>query len=171
MLRTIPMHANPQIVKAADEVMILLKDYGYTPHARDAVWKHIVATGTLEGSAIEREDMVDAENVFLESLPAVSLDSEAWDRDTAVTFDSELLWRNEHPWPIPAVSDDDRSFDAAMAAMEDLPAPIAGGAPRFEPTAEDLDWYRAQEEAKEAKESRWAEWCKRIEQFNEDRAD
>jgi hypothetical protein len=119
----------------------LLQDYDYCPAARDAVWRHIVANGTLEGSAIDREDMGDAEMVYIESLAPVPLDSDAWDRDAGVLFDVAMLAEGNHPWPIPTTGDDDReAFDRAMDALEDFPAPVAGGAP-FEPSPADLEDY------------------------------
>jgi hypothetical protein len=135
---TIAMDVNPQIRAAALQVGILLDDYHYSPHARDAIVRHITATGCVtDAPGLDREDQADAEAVFVAELEPVPLSSDAWDRDTGVLFDAELLVTG-HPWPYgPQVGDDDRDFDAAMAALEDLPTangwtplpPISGGAP------------------------------------------
>src|SRR5262249_46021853 len=86
-----------------------LCDRSYSSHAIGRIFDFVACNGTLEGSMVEDDDMADAEAVFVDNLPPVAWDSEAWDRDTSVIFDTELLSRDVHPWPIPTVGDDARA--------------------------------------------------------------
>jgi hypothetical protein len=116
----VPLYASPSVRHAADAVAVLLRDYDYTPHARDRVVLWIRAHGTPTGCPeLDREDEADAEMVFVAELEEVPFDSEAWDRDTGVLFDAAMLADGTHPWPIPAVGHDDReAFAEAMDAYD-----------------------------------------------------
>jgi hypothetical protein len=139
------VYTNPLTVAAALEMGLVLEDLGYSLHARDLAIRHAAATGCLVGSAIDPEDEGAATEAFIDALPEVPLDSPLWD-DPGVLLDAEMLASGSHPFPILAEGDDDRTapddFDHAMAALEDLPLPIAGGAPEpYQPTEEDLQDY------------------------------
>jgi hypothetical protein len=143
----VPYYRNPQYRPGLAALVEFLMRHDYITLDRWRIYDHVAVHGTLEGSAIEPSDMAQAEAVFVHALPAVEPDSEAWDRDTSLIMDVELLLRGEHPFPIPTVGDDDRAgpddFDRATDALADLPLllPISGGAP-FEPGAADWDDYR-----------------------------
>jgi hypothetical protein len=125
--RTIRMHVNPHIARAAEAVTALLLELGYHPNARAEVWRYITRTGMIaDAPGLEAGDEAAAEEAFIGALPEVSLDSETWDRDQAVTLDSELLWKGSHPFP----------FDCE-SGCELLSEPE----PPYDPTAEDLDAY------------------------------
>jgi hypothetical protein len=145
--RSIPMYRNPALHPGLAALVAWLLEQRYSSHAIGRIESFVAVHGTLAGSMIEPEDEAEAEAVFVDALPAVPLDSDAWDRDQAVTFDAVMLAAGNHPWPTPAVGDDDRAapsdFDAAMDSLEDLPAPVCGGAPRYEPTPEDWASLRA----------------------------
>jgi hypothetical protein len=158
---TIPISVNPQLAAAALELGLTLEDLGYSRRYIDLIIRHAAAAGTLVGSPVDPEDEAVAEAAFCEALDAmgpVPYDSECWDRDQAMTFDARMLADGVHPWPIPVDSDDDRAgpddFDRAMAALEDLPLPISGGAPSPEDLAdyhawsEDLDRRRDEKPAR-----------------------
>jgi hypothetical protein len=134
---SIPCYRNPAYRPGLAALVGWLLDHSYSSHAIGRIEAHVATTGTLAGSMIEPEDEAGAEEAFTAALPAVDLDSDAWDRDTGVLFDVAMLAEGNHPWPIVGGPDDDRDFDAAMAALEDLPTangwtplpPVSGGAP------------------------------------------
>jgi hypothetical protein len=138
---TVPLYCDPAFRPGVAALAEWLRDHHYSAHAADRILGHVAATGCLASAAyLDREDEAEASEVFIGALPAVELDAEAWDRED-VFLDAGLLADGRHPWPIPAVGDDDREFDAAMDALEDLPLPISGGAPEPEPSPEDLADY------------------------------
>jgi hypothetical protein len=76
------MYRNPQLREAADAMAVILRDLGYTPHARDQVVRRAVAHGTPTGSEyLDREDEDAATEAFVGAMPEVALDSNCWDRD------------------------------------------------------------------------------------------
>jgi hypothetical protein len=141
------LDVNPQVAAALEQLGILLDEYGYSAFAKARIWAWTVANGTPTGCRyLDREDESDATDVFVASLPEVPFDSPAWDRDTSVIFDVEMLVEDNHPWPIPTVGDDDRTIppDADLVPPEVLElaelglAPIGGGSPEPEPAAPGL---------------------------------
>jgi hypothetical protein len=106
---------SPSVRHAADAVAVLLKDYDYTPHARDRVVLWIRAHGTPTGCPeLDREDEADASAVFEAELEPVPYDSPMWDKYEDVCLDARMLIEG-HPWPIPTGDHDDaRAFDLAM---------------------------------------------------------
>lgn len=156
-------YRNPQFKPGLDALVLFLMERDYTTLARWHIYDHVAVHGTMAGCAyLDPADEAAAEEAFVDALPALPLDSDAWDRDESVIFDAELLAAGNHPWPIPVVSaDDDRlgpddewpNLDslAAAAALEDLALPpIAGGAP--ERTDDDID--------REARDH--AEWLQQV---------
>jgi hypothetical protein len=145
----IPTFKNTQLRDAADRMAVVLRDRTYCPKARDQVVRWAIAEGTPTGCPyLDHEDEDAATEAFIAGMEAVSLDSDAWDRDTSVLFDVAMLAEGNHPFPLPHEGDDDRDFDAAMAALEDLPLPISGGSPEaFEPSEADwADYHRWSED-------------------------
>jgi hypothetical protein len=145
---TIPMDVNPHVAAAAEQLGILLDDYHYSPHCRDAIVAYTVAHGTPTGApGLDREDEHDAEVVFVAELKPVPYDSPAWD-DEFVFLDAEWLAAGVHPLPFaePDAPDGNPHLHfpgiASVAERNGL-APIAGGAPEFEPSPEDLSDYHA----------------------------
>jgi hypothetical protein len=122
----VPFYRNPQLRPGLAALVAFLMDrrYDCSP-VRWTIYDHVAVNDTLEGSLIEPEDMAEAEAVFVDALPEVAADADAWDRQD-VLFDSSMLAAGTHPWPIPAIGDDDR------------PAPICGGG--FEPDEDERAW-------------------------------
>jgi hypothetical protein len=91
----------------------------YSSHMIGRIFDFSAVHGTLAGApGLDPADEADCECAFVDALPAVPMDSDAWDRDTSVIFDAEWLSQGNHPWPVPAIGDDDRAFDAAMEAYD-----------------------------------------------------
>jgi hypothetical protein len=158
LVPSVPYYRNPTYRPGLAALVEHLMGKDYSSHAIARIFDHVATSGTLEGSLVEAEDMAEAEATFVDNLPELPADSECWDRDTSLIIDLDLLRRNEHPFPIPAVGDDDRDFDAAMAALEDLNVPpVCGGGP--EPTEADLQDY-----------GRWSEDIERRRNADEVRA-
>lgn len=175
---TVPMYRNPSIVRAAHEVGALLQDYNYSPTARAEVVAYTIAEGTPSGCpSLDAEDEQDACQVMEESFDPVPFDDlaawgggfddvddfdvAAWDAQCA-THDAEQAILDEGrpapddtgEWPVLVLD------PHAAAGLVALP-PIAGGsdeAEPFEPTAEDLDWWAAQIEARQSWLEQTAAW-------------
>ena len=160
---TVPMDVNPGVRRALVELSTLLEDDHYSEHAKGRILAYTAREVTPTGyPELDPEDEHDAEMVFVAELPEVPSDSPAWDRED-MAMDAGLLAEGRHPWPVPAVGDDDREseaeMDAAVAAHDEwlssvpsLP-PVAGGGPEpFEPTAEDWADYRRWAEELDARE-------------------
>jgi hypothetical protein len=164
---------------------VLLRDYGYSAHARDRIACWTATHGTPTGCPyLDREDEQDVTEVYVAGLEPVPFTGEAWDRDTSVIFDAEMLARGDHPWPIVGGPDDDREFDPD-AGCESLPGlpdlrdpddwpeglpPITGGSPEaepFEPTNEDLQDFAQWSDAVAMK--RWYDERGGLAAFNADR--
>jgi hypothetical protein len=164
---SIRLYVSPSVRRALGVLATLLEDCHYSRHARESICGHVAREGTLAGApGLDPGDEADAEMVFVAELESAPFDSEAWDRDQGVLFDAEMLAEGTHPWPIPAVGDDDRTIppDAELEdyaawdarqerLMEEIRAlrPISGGAPvdgpPYDPTPEDLADFAAWSDA------------------------
>jgi hypothetical protein len=117
----VPLHRNPTFRPALAALVAFLMERGYTSTAIGKVFDFAATQGTLAGCEwLDPEDEAAAEEAFVDALPALDPASEAWDRDTSVIFDVEMLAEGNHPWPIPAVGDDDRTVppDAVLIPPE-----------------------------------------------------
>jgi hypothetical protein len=141
LVPSVPLHRNPQLKPGLDALVVFLMERDYSSIIRWAIYDHVAIHGTLAGSLIDPEDEADAEAVFVDNLPELDITSEAWDRDTAITLDIELLQAGRHPYPIGDPDDGPDAPDAnphlrfpgarTVAERLGLP-PIAGGAPEAE---------------------------------------
>jgi hypothetical protein len=105
----IPLDVNPQVAVALEPLGILLDDYHYSAHARARILAYTAREGTPSGCPeLDAEDEHDCEMVYVEAFGPVPYDDPAWDDET-MCLDVGLLARGVHPWPIPAVGDDDRA--------------------------------------------------------------
>jgi hypothetical protein len=140
----IPLDVNPQVAAALEQLGVLLEDHHYSAYAKARILAYTAREGTPTGCRyLDREDEADAEQVFADSLPAVPPDSPAWDRDTSVIFDVEMLAEGVHPWPIPTRPEDDDTRavppDAVLLPPELEPEFELD---RFEPSPEDWEALR-----------------------------
>jgi hypothetical protein len=171
---SIRLYRNPALKPGLAALVGWLLDHHYSSHAIGRIENFVAVHGTLAGSMIDPEDEPAAEETFCAALPAVPLDSAAWDRDSGVLFDVELLSRGIHPWPIPAVGDDDRAEpdDFAAAALEDLALPpVAGGSPDDESEPSEADWRDYSEWSEALEMERWYDERGGLAEFNRLRTD
>jgi hypothetical protein len=186
---SVPYYRNPQFRPGLAALVELLMDRNYNSHAIGRIFDFVACNGTLEGSLVEEEDMAAAESAFVAALPEVPYGSSAWGsvdepaaepgQEADPDSDDDLVGLPEPPlgppdeWSADGQDESEsptREFPASPVEPPDswpggaaagwALAPIAGGAPAFEPSAEDWADLRA-----------WAETIDRLDAFNAARDD
>jgi hypothetical protein len=170
---SIRLYRNPSLKPGLAALVGWLLDHHYSSHAIGRIENFVAVHGTLAGSMVDPEDEAAAEEAFVAALPEVAGDSPAWDRED-IFMDVELLAAGIHPWPIPAVGDDDRMEpdDFAAAALEDLALPpVAGGSPDDESEPSEADWRDYSEWSEALEMKRWYDERGGLAEFNRLRTD
>jgi hypothetical protein len=113
LVPSVLFYRNPSFRPGLAAVVAVLMERDYTSFAIGKVFDHLATQGTTAGCTyLDREDEEAVEAAFVDNLPELPAASGAWDRDTSVIFDVEMLAEGNHPFPIPAC-DDDRDFEPA----------------------------------------------------------
>lgn len=128
-------YRNPNLRGPIGALITFLLERDYTTSARWSIADFAAVNGTLAGSLIEPEDEAAAEELFVDAMPAVPENSDAWDRDESVYLDAEMLADGVHPLPFgegPDAPDADPAiaFPGIAPLSERMPlAPVCGGGP------------------------------------------
>ena len=88
---SIPMYRDPAFRPGLAALVEFLVARNYSAHAVGRIFDHVATTGTVAGAEpLDAEDEAGAEAAFVDALPAISFDAEAWDRPDAF-IDAESL--------------------------------------------------------------------------------
>jgi hypothetical protein len=74
----VPFYRNPTFRPGLAALVGLLRERSYSSHAIGRIFDSVAASGTLEGSLVEPDDMADAEAAFVDNLPEIPFDSPVW---------------------------------------------------------------------------------------------
>jgi hypothetical protein len=153
MSQSILMYRNDQLRPALAAMTDVLIDRIYSGESITRILAHAEAEGTLAGcNWLMPEDEAEAEAAFVDALPAIDYDSPSWGAE----IDYEAAAR---AWGWDTVETDAPDADpaigfpglASLALRRAGIAPVAGGSPDYEPTAEDLADYGRWSEELEAR--------------------
>jgi hypothetical protein len=81
LVPSVPFYRNPQLRPGLAALVDFLMGRDCSSYAIGRIFDFVACNGTLEGSLVEQEDMADAEQVFVDALPAVDVKSPAWGSD------------------------------------------------------------------------------------------
>jgi hypothetical protein len=105
-------HRNDTFRPALAALVEVLMRRNYTSHMIGRIFDHAAVHGTLAGApGLDPADEAAVEEAFVDNLPELPADSEAWGRNQDVLFDVEMLLEGNHPWPLVQDCDDDREFE------------------------------------------------------------
>jgi hypothetical protein len=187
LVPSVPFYRNPTLRPGLAALVALLMERNYSGRMVGKVYDFAAVHGTLAGSMIEPEDEAAAEAAFVDALPAIDFDSPVWGSDEGLDVDagspplpdpmpeyrSPEEWEATEPGPIEPPDDWKGSAAAGWASLAEAGiAPIAGGAPDFQPSEADLEDYGRWSAALDARRD-MIEWYGRnpLAAFNADRAD
>jgi hypothetical protein len=101
---TVPAYENPEFIPALEALERWCLGMDYNRLATSNILGVVAVTGCVHDAVtarfLEAEDEATAEEIFIEAMPPVPLDSESWDRQD-MCLDAAMLAEGNHPWPIP----------------------------------------------------------------------